>query len=186
MLASWKKSYDQHRQHVKKQRYYFANKGLLVKAMVFPVVRYGCESWTKGKLSTEELMPLKCCVGEDSWESLGLQGDPSVHPKGNQSWIFIGRTDAKAETPMLWPPDAKNWFIWKDPDAGKDWRIGRWLDLEKIGERVGGGWGGWMASLTQLTWVWVNSGVGVGLGGLVCCCPGACRVGHYWVNYLPN
>ena len=46
----------------------------------------------------------------------------SVHPKGNQSWIFIGRTDAEAETPMLWPPDAKNWLIWKDPDAGKDWR----------------------------------------------------------------
>ena len=46
----------------------------------------------------------------------------SVHPKGNQSWIFIERTDAEAETPILWPPDAKNWFIWKDPDAGKDWR----------------------------------------------------------------
>ena len=58
-----------------------------------------------------------------------------VHPKGNQSWIFIGRTDAKAETPILWPPDAKNWLIWKDPDAGKDWRWKekgitkmRWLD----------------------------------------------------------
>ena len=63
---------------------------------------------------------------------------------------------------------------------------GRWLDLGKIGEGVGGWWGGWMASLTQLTWVWVNSGVGVGLGGLVCCCPGACRVGHDWVNYLTN
>ena len=46
----------------------------------------------------------------------------SVHPKGNQSWMFIGRTDAEAETPILWPPDAKNWLIWKDPDAGKDWR----------------------------------------------------------------
>ena len=45
-----------------------------------------------------------------------------VHPKGNQSWIFIGRTDVKAETPLFWPPDAKNWLIWKDPDAGKDWR----------------------------------------------------------------
>ena len=58
-----------------------------------------------------------------------------VHPKGNQSWIFIGRTDAEAEAPILWPPDAKNWLIWKDPDAGKDWsqeekgqqRV-RWLD----------------------------------------------------------
>jgi len=45
-----------------------------------------------------------------------------VHPKGNQSWVFIGRTDAEAETPILWPPDVNNWLIWKDPDAGKDWR----------------------------------------------------------------
>ena len=67
-------------------------------------------------------MLLNCGVGEDSWESLGLQGDATSPPKGNQSWIFIGRTDAEAETPILWPPDAKNWLIGKDPDAGKDWR----------------------------------------------------------------
>ena len=60
-------------------------------------------------------------VGEVSWESLGLQGDPTS-PKGNQSCGFIGRTDAEAETPILCPPDAKNWLIWKDPDAGEDWR----------------------------------------------------------------
>ena len=65
-------------------------------------------------------MLLNCAVGEDSWESLG-QGDQIIKPKGNQSWIFIGRTDAEAEAPILWPPDAKNWLIWKDPDAGKDW-----------------------------------------------------------------
>ena len=64
-------------------------------------------------------MLLNCGVGEDSWESLGLQGDKSVHPKGNQSWIFIEMTDAEA--PILWPLDAKNGLIWKDPDAGKDW-----------------------------------------------------------------
>ena len=74
------------------------------------------------KLSPKELMLLNCGVGEDSWESLGLQGDQPVNPKGNQSWIFIGRTDAEAETPILWPPDAKNWLLGKDPDAGKDWR----------------------------------------------------------------
>ena len=67
-------------------------------------------------------MLLNCGVGEDSWKSLGLKEIQSVHPKGNQSWIFIGRTDAEAETPILWPPDAKNWLIGKDPDAGKDWR----------------------------------------------------------------
>ena len=64
---------------------------------------------------------LNCGVGEDSWESLGLQGNP-VNPKGNQSWIFIRRTDVEAETPIVWPPDVKSWFIKKDPDAGKDWR----------------------------------------------------------------
>ena len=87
------------------------------------------------KLSAEELKLLNCGVGEDSWESLGLQGDKPVNPKGNQSWIFIGRTDAEAETPVLWPPDANNWLTGKDPDAGKDWRQEekgttrmRWLD----------------------------------------------------------
>ena len=74
------------------------------------------------KLSIKELMLLNCGVGEDSWESLGLQGDPTSSSRGNQSWIFIRRTDAEAETPILWPPDAKNWLIGKDPDAGKDWK----------------------------------------------------------------
>ena len=79
---------------------------------------------------------------------MGSKEIQPVHPKGNQSWIFIGRTDAEAETPILWPPDAKNWLTGKDPDAGKDWR------QEEKGTR---GWDGWMASLTQRTWVWVNS-----------------------------
>ena len=68
------------------------------------------------KLNAEELMLLNCGVGEDSWESLGL------HPKGDQSCEFIGRTDVEAENPILWPPDVKSWLIGKDPDAGKDWR----------------------------------------------------------------
>ena len=67
-------------------------------------------------------MLLSSGVGEDSWESLGLQGDQTSHPEGNQSWIFIGRTDAEAEAPILGPPNVKNWPIGKDPDAGKDWR----------------------------------------------------------------
>ena len=75
-----------------------------------------------GKLSTEELMFLNCGVGEDSWESLGLQGIQPVHPKGNQHRVFIGRTDAEAETPILWLPDAKNWLTRKGPDAGNAWR----------------------------------------------------------------
>ena len=72
-----------------------------------------------------------------------------VHLKGYHSWMFIGRTDAEAETPILWPSDAKNWRIWKDPDAGKDW------GWEEKGTT---GWDGWMASPTQWMWVWVNSG----------------------------
>ena len=66
-------------------------------------------------------MLLNCGVGEDSWESLGLQGDPPVHSEGDQPWDFFGRNDAKAETPILWPPHAKSWLIGKDSDAGRDW-----------------------------------------------------------------
>ena len=62
-----------------------------------------------------------CGAEEGSWESLGLQGTKPVHPKGNQPWISIGRTDAEAEAPVLWPPDAKSWLT-EDPDSGKDWR----------------------------------------------------------------
>ena len=67
-------------------------------------------------------MLLKCGVGEDSVSPLDCKESQPVHPKGNQSWIFIGRTDAEAETSVFWPPDAKNWIIGKDPDAGKGWR----------------------------------------------------------------
>ena len=73
-----------------------------------------------------------------------------VHPKGDQSWVFIGRTDAEAETPVLWPPHAKSWLIGKDSDAGEGLGAG--------GEGDDRGWDGWMASLSQWTWVWVNSG----------------------------
>ena len=69
-----------------------------------------------------ELMLLNCGTGEDSWQSLGCKEIKPVNPKGNQPWVFTGRTDAEAEAPILWPPDAKNWVIWKDPDAGNDWR----------------------------------------------------------------
>ena len=87
------------------------------------------------KLSAEELMLFNCGVGEDSWESPGLQGDQTTSPKRNQSWIFIGGTDAEAEAPILWPSDAKNWFIWKILMLGKiegrrrrGWQRIRWLD----------------------------------------------------------
>ena len=150
MLAPWKKSYDQPRQHIKKQRHYFANQGLSSQSYGFSCShvwiweldykkRWAPKNWCFWTVVLEKTL-------ESLLESKEIQ---PVHPTGNQSWIVIGRTDAEAETPILWPPDVKNWLIWKDPDAGKDWR---WE--EKGDDR---GWNGWMASPTQRTWVWVNS-----------------------------
>ena len=89
-----------------------------------------------------------------------------VNPKGNQSWIFIGRTDAEAETPILWPPDVKNWLIGKDPDAGKDWR---WQKVMTEYEMVG-----WHHCLDGHEFEW-TPGVGDGQGSLACCSPLGCK-----------
>ena len=106
----------------------------LVKAMVFPVVMYGCESWTIKKAERRRAFELWCwrrCLRSP----LDCKEIQPVHSKGDQSWVFIGRTDAEAEAPILWPPDTKNWLMWKDPDAGKiecgkrgGWQRTRWLD----------------------------------------------------------
>ena len=87
----------------------------LVKAMVFPVVMYGCESWTIKKAEHRRIGAFEV------WCWRRLLRVPWTHSKGDQSWVFTGRTDAEAETPILRPPDVKSWLIWKDPDAGKDW-----------------------------------------------------------------
>ena len=99
-----------------------------------------------------------------------------VHPKGDQSWVFFGRTDVEVETPILWPPDAKSWLIWKDPDTGKHWR------QEEKGTT---GPDGWMALPTQWTWVWVNSGSWwwTGRPGVLRFM-GSQRAGHDWVTEL--
>ena len=123
MLAPRKKSYDQPRQHIIKQRHYFANKGPSSQSYVFCSSHLWMweldykESWARKNwcfwtVVLEKLLesPFDCKVIQ------------SVYPKGNQSWIFIERTGAEAETPILWPLDAKNWLTRKDPDAGKDWR----------------------------------------------------------------
>ena len=106
----------------------------LVKAMVFPVVMYGCESWTIKKAEHWKIDPFELWFGRRLLSLLDSKKTQPVHPKWNQSWIFIGRTDAEAETPILCPPDAKS-QLGKDPDAGKDWRQEekrwqrtRWLD----------------------------------------------------------
>ena len=119
---SWKKSYDQPRQHIKKQRQYFANKGPSSQG-------YGFSSsyiWMWELDYKESWVQKNWCfwtvVLEKTLESpLDCKIQP-VHPKGDQSWMFIGRTDVEAETLILWPPDVKSWLTWKDSDAGKDWR----------------------------------------------------------------
>ena len=162
---SLEESYDQHRQHIKKQRHYFANKDLSSQG-------YGFSSghvWMWELACEESWAPRNWC--------LDCKEIQPVHPKGGQSWVFIGRTDAEAETPILWPLHAKSWFIGKDSDAGRDW--GR---EEKETTR---GWDGWMASVTQWTWVWVNSRSWWWTGR-----PGVLRfmgskeVGHNWVTEL--
>ena len=95
----------------------------LVKAMDFPVVMCGCESWDYKESWVLKNWCFWTVVLEKTLESpLNCKEIQPVHPKGNQSWIFIGRTDVEAETPIVWPHDAKSWLIGKDPDAGKDWR----------------------------------------------------------------
>ena len=99
----------------------FPTKVLLVKAMVFPVVTHGCQSWTIKNAECQSIDAFWTVTLEKTLDSpLDCEEIQPVHPKGDQSWIFIGRTDAEAETPILWPPDVKNWLVGKDPDCGKD------------------------------------------------------------------
>ena len=92
----------------------------LVEAMVFPVVMYGCESWTMKKAERRRIDAFELWCWKRLFESpLSCKEIQPVHSKGNQSWIFIGRTDAEAEAPILWPPDAKNWLIKKTLMLGK-------------------------------------------------------------------
>ena len=124
-LAPWKKSYDQPRQHIEKQRHYFANKGPYSQSYGFSSSHvWMCE------LDYKEIWaPKNWCfwtvVLEKTLESpLDSKEIQTVHPKGYQSWIFIGRTDAEAKAPVLWPPDSKNWLIRKDPDPGESLKAG--------------------------------------------------------------
>ena len=94
----------------------------LVKAMVFPVVMCGCESWTIKRAERWRIDAFELWCWRRTESPLDCKEIQLVHPKGNQSWVFIGRTDVEAETLVLWPPDVKSWLIGKDPDAGKDWR----------------------------------------------------------------
>ena len=94
----------------------------IAKAMVFPIVMYGCESWIIKSSALKNWCFWTVVLEKTLKSPLDCMEIKPVNPKGNQSWIFIGRTDAEAKAPVLWPPHVKNWLIGKDPDAGKDWR----------------------------------------------------------------
>ena len=146
--------------------------------MVFPVVIYGCESWIIKKAECRKMDVFELW----SWRRLlrvpwtARRSNQSILKEINQSWVFIGRTDAEPETPVLWPPDVKSWLIGKDPDAGKDW--GQEEKGTSEDEMVG--WHHWWNGheFEQAP------GVGGGQGDLACCSPWGCRVGHDWATEL--
>ena len=143
----------------------------LVKTMAFPVVMYGCESWTVKKAERRRIdaFELWYCRRLFSLQS------QLVHPKGDQSWVFIGRTDAEAETPILWPPCEESTH-WKRPCS--------WEGLRAGGEGDYRGWDGWMASLTRWTWVCVNCESWWWTGRPCVMLLASQKVGHYWATEL--
>ena len=150
----------------------------LVKAMVFPVVMYGCESWTMKKTWLLKNWCFWTVVLEKTLESpVDCKEIQPVHPKGNQSWIFIGRMDAEAETPILGHLMQRTDSLEKTLMLGKILKVG--------GEGDDRGWDGWMTSLTQWTWVWASSGSWwwTGTPGVLQSM-GSQRVGYYWETEL--
>ena len=162
MLAPWKENYDKPRQHIKKQRHDFAEKGLFSQS-------YGFSSshlWMWELDHKEAWMPKNWCfwtvVLEKTLESpLDYKEIKPVNPKGNQPWIFIGRTDA--EIPIPWPPDAKSQLIRKDLDAGKDWR----QEEKGMTEDGVAEWHHWLNGHESEQ----APGDGEGRGSLACCSP---------------
>ena len=134
----------------------------LVKAMVFTVVMYGCESWTmkKAECRRTDAFELWCWRRLLKVHPVDCKEIQPLHPKGDQSWVFFGRNDAEAETPVLWPPHAKSWLIGKDFDAGRDWG-----QEEKITEHEMAEWHHWLSG-HEFEW---TPGVGDRQGGLACC-----------------
>ena len=134
---------------------------LICCSVVFPVVMYRCESWTIKKAECQRIDGFELWCWRRLENPIDCKEVQPVHPKGDQSWVFLGRTDAKAETPVLWPPHVKSWLIGKDPDAGRDW--GQEEKGTTEDEMVG--WHHWLSG-HEFGW---TPGVGDGQGGLVCC-----------------
>ena len=168
MLTPWKESYDQPRQHIKKQRHYFTNKGPSGQGYGFS----SANVWM-WELGCEECWALKnwcfwTVVLEKTLECpLDCKEIQPVHPNGHQCWVFIGRTDAEAASLILWPPHAKSWLIGKDPDAWRDW--GQEEKRTTEDEMAG-----WHHRLDGHEFEW-TPGVGDGQGGLVCCDSWGCK-----------
>ena len=143
--------------------------------MVFPVVMYGCESWIIKKAEHRRIDAFELWCWRRLESPLNCEEIKPVYPKGNQSWIFIGR--AETEAAILWPPDGKNWLIGKDPDVGKDWRqeVKGMTEHEVIA---------WHHQLNG-HWVWINSRSWwwTGRPGMLQSM-GSQRVGHDWVTEL--
>ena len=174
MLALWKKSYDQPRQHIKKQRQYFADKGPLSQSYGFSSSHVWMweldykESWAWNSWCFWTV------VLEKTLESpLDCKEIRPVHSKGDRSWVFFGSTDAKAETPILWPPHVKSWLIGKDSDAGRDW------GQEEKGTTEDE-MAGWHHRLDGHEFEW-TPGVGDGQGGLACC-DSWCHKSRIWLS----
>ena len=180
MLTPWKESYDQPRQHIQKQRHYFADKSLSSQG-------YGFSSshvWM-WELDYKESRALKnwCfwIVVQKTLESpLDCKEIQPVHLKGEQSWVFIGGSDVEAETPVLWLPDARSWLIWKDPDAGKDWgQEGKGMAEDEMV--------GWHHRLNGHEFGW-TLGAGDGQWSLACCGSWGCNEldTTEWLNWTQN
>ena len=120
--APWKKSCDKPRQHIKKQRHHFTNKGLYSQSYGFSDSQVQMQELDRKEGWAPKNWCFQIVVLKTLESPLDCKEIKPVNPKGNQLWIFIGRTDAEAEAPILWPPDVKSWLIGKDPNAGKDWR----------------------------------------------------------------
>ena len=133
----------------------------LVKAMIFPVVMYRCESWTVKKAERQRIDAFELWCWRTLESRLDHKEIQPVHSEGDQPWVFFGRNDAKAETPVLWPPHAKCWFTGKDSDAGRDWGQEEKGTIEDEMAR-------WHHRLDGHEFEW-TLGVGDGQGGLACC-----------------
>ena len=174
--CSLEESYDQPRQHIKKRRHYFADKVLSSQSYGFSGSHVWMweldhkEGWVLKNWCFQTLVLKKTL--ENSLDSKEIK---PVYPEGNQSWLFIGRTDVEAEAPILWSPDGKNWLIGKDPDAGNDWRLEEKGTVE--GEMVG-----WYDRLNGYEFEQAL-GVGDEWGDLVCCSPWGLKKSDTEVNW---